>query len=70
MKFYFFQYFMNSGLSRDELLVIFVVAFSVFLISTYWKLRLKEMSKHDAVANEKDTKDTREETVKTGEEKR
>lgn len=52
MQFEFFQYFMNSGLSRDKLLVIFVVSFSVFLFFTYLKIRLKEMSKHDADANE------------------
>lgn len=67
MKFYFFQYFMNSGLSLDELLVIFVVSFSVFLISTYWKLRLEEMSKH---AVDDDTKDTKEETSQTDEDKK
>jgi hypothetical protein len=57
---------MNSGLSRDELLVIFVVSFSVFLLTTYWKIRAEEMSKHEAVANEEDTK---EETDKTDEER-
>lgn len=67
MKFYFFQYFMNSNLSRDELLVIFVVSSSLFLISTYWKIRLEEMIKNEVDANEKDAK---EETVKTNEDKR
>ena len=67
MKFYFFQYFMNSDLSRDELLVIFVVSFSVFLLTTYWKIRLEEMSKIEADANEKDAK---EETGETNEDKR
>lgn len=57
MKFYFFQYFMNNGLSRDELLVIFVVSFSVFLLTTYWKIRLEEMSKIEADTNEKDAKE-------------
>lgn len=52
MQFEFFQYFMNSGLSRDELLVIFVVSFSVFLFLTHWKIQIKEVSKHDADANE------------------
>ena len=52
MQFEFFQSFMNSGLSRDELLVIFVVSFSVFLFFTHWKIQIKEMSKHDADANE------------------
>lgn len=67
MKFEFFQYFMNSALSRDELLVIFVVSFSVFLFSTYWKIRLEEMSKH-AVGD--DTKNAKEEIGETDEDKR
>lgn len=67
MKFEFFQYLMNTELRRDELLAIFVVSFSVFLISTYWKLRLEETRKIEADANEKDAK---EETDKTYEEER
>lgn len=47
---------MNIGLSHDEMLVIFVVSFSVFLIAIYWKIRLEEISKHDTDANEKDAK--------------
>ena len=67
MKFEFFQYLMNTELRRDELLAIFVVSFSVFLISTYGKLRLEETRKIEADANEKDAK---EETDKTYEEER
>ena len=65
MKFELFQRFMNSGLSRDELLAIFLVSFSVFLFFTYWKIRPREMSKHDADAN-----DERKETGKINEDKR
>lgn len=65
MKFEFFQYLMNTELRRDELLAIFVVSFSVFLFFTYWKIRLEEMRKIEADANEKDAK---EETDKTYEE--
>ena len=65
MQFEFFQRFTNSGLSRDELLAIFLVSFSVFLFFTYWKIRLKEMSKHDADAN-----DEIKETGKINEDKR
>lgn len=67
MKFEFFQYLMNTELRRDELLAISVVSFSVFIISTYWKLRLEETRKIEADANEKDAK---EETDKTYEEER
>ena len=65
MKFEFFQSLMNTELRRDELLAIFVVSFSVFIISTYGKIRLEEMRKIEADANEKDAK---EETDKTYEE--
>ena len=64
-KFERFPYLMNTGLRRDELLAIFVVSFSVFLFFTYWKIRLDEMRKIEADANEKDAK---EETDKTYEE--
>lgn len=67
MQFEFFQYFMNSGLSRDELLAIFFVSFSVFLLFTHWKIQIKEMIKNEADANEKNVK---KETVKTDEDKR
>lgn len=52
MQFEFFQYFTNSALRHDELRVIFVVSFSVFLLFTHWKIQIKEMRKHDADANE------------------
>ena len=67
MKFEFFQYLMNTELRRDELLAISVVSFSVFIISTYWKLRLEETRKIEADTN---TKDAKEETDKTYEEER
>lgn len=67
MKFEFFQYLMNTELRRDELLAISVVSFSVFIISTYGKIRLEETRKIEADANEKDAK---EETDKTYEEER
>lgn len=67
MKFEFFQYLMNTELRRDELLAISVVSFSVFIISTYGKIRLEEMSKLEADTN---TKDAKEETDKTDEEER
>ena len=52
MQFEFFQSFTNSALRHDELRVIFVVSFSVFLFFTHWKIQIKEVSKHDADANE------------------